>query len=269
MFYMHLILRYRIDNPKDAIDPVQVRAHMLELVEKALTKLKISSHVTEVGPAINFELPSGEKSFDKVDIDLVLYIQQKAWPTTAASYLPSAFKDIGVGLVPKVLDQDTKVWQISFSAIEIAILKNIDADGGIRKKLLKIAKYLKLRTNWPKTVSSYNLKTIIMKMDQEHKTAGYWLEANLVPRFRDLMNNFLTSLRAGNMPSFFIPSYNLFQGKDLTEAIEKVEGLLHTIATDPNSLFPPPKKICDPQNPMKKKSRKVKRSLKKILKIHK
>ena len=109
-------------------------------------------------------------------------------------------------------------------------------------------------------------------MDQDHKTEGYWMEANLVPRFRDLMNNFLTSLRAGNMPSFFIPSYNLFQGKDLTEAIQKVEKLINTIITNPNSLLPHRGSTSNQQASFKisyslRKRSPERKSMKKILRI--
>ena len=262
--------RYQLTDPKGAIDPVQVRAHMKNLVVKALDKLEITTIVTEVGPAINFDIPSKEASFPTIDIDLVLYIQQENWPTTATTPLSPELRALGVGLVPKVLEEDNKVWQISFSAIEIQLFKGIDADGGIRRKLLKIMKYMKLVTEWPKTVSSYHLKTIIMKTNQDHPDKAYWTDSNLVARFRELLNAFLNALKTKTLPSFFIPTFDLLKGKDLTEAIQKVEKLIETIKTDPNSLFPPQSAMCNPSqtsscpsnNPPKKKS------LKKRLRIH-
>jgi hypothetical protein len=124
-------------------------------VEKAVKKLKIKTDVIEVGPAINFEISSKEAAFPKIDIHLVFYIQQENWPASATTNISPQLKAIGVGLVPKVLEapDDTRLWQISFSAIEIKLFKDIDADGGgIRKKLQKIMKYLKLATEWPKTL---------------------------------------------------------------------------------------------------------------------
>ena len=239
---------------------------MKKLVVKALDKEGIKSTVTEVGPAINFFLPSKEATFPEVDIDLVLYIQQVNWPSTATVNLEPALKSLGVGLVPKVLEEDKTVWQISFSAIEIKLFQDIDADGGIRRKLLRVAKYLKLATKWPKTLSSYNLKTIIMKLNQNNPGKAFWSEENLVARFRDLMRNLLTSLETSNMPSFFIPSFNLFAGKDMKEALQTVQKLIKTIETNPNSLLPPQPTTCNRKatsasasnNPLKKRSLKEK-----------
>ncbi|CAB4002185.1 Hypothetical predicted protein [Paramuricea clavata] len=262
--------RYQLTDPAGVIDPVQVRAHMKNLVVKALDKLGITTTVTEVGPVINFDIPSEEKSFPTIDIDLVLYIQQENWPTTATTVLSPELRALGVGLVPKVLEEDEEVWQISFSAIEIQLFKGIDADGGSRRKLLKIMKYLKLITEWPKTVSSYHLKTIIMKMNQEHPDRAYWIDANLVARFRELLNAFLNALKTKALPSFFIPTFNLLKGKDLTEAIQKVEKLIEIIKTDPNSLFPQQSAMCNPPQTSSSVSNKPlkNKSLKKRLRIH-
>ncbi len=268
--------RFQLTDPKGAIDPVQTRAHMKDLVKQALKKLGIETTVTEVGPAINFHLTYDEVLYP-IDIDLVLYVQQKEWPASATVDLKSDLKDLGVGLVPKVLEapQNTKVWQISFSNIEINLFKGIDKDGGIRRKLLRIMKYLKLKTKWPKTVSSYNLKTIIMKMNQNNPSKEFWSDSNLVARFRDVMKTFLTSIEQADMKSFFIPTFNLFEGKDLTEAVEIVKKLINTIEKNPNSLLPPPHMVCKPKNtspsdssdPLKKKSLKEK-LFKKRSRIH-
>jgi hypothetical protein len=144
---------------------------MKHLVEKAVKKLKIKTDVIEVGPAINFEIPSKEAAFPKIDIDLVFHIQKENWPpASATTNISPQLKAVGVGLVPKVLEapDDTRLWEISFSAIEIKLFKDIDADGGIRKKLQKIMKYLKLATEWPKTLASYHLKNVLMKMNYDH-----------------------------------------------------------------------------------------------------
>lgn len=144
---------------------------MKNLVEKAVKKLKIKTDVIEVGPAINFEIPSKEAASPKIDIDLVFHIQKENWPpASATTNISPQLKAVGVGLVPKVLEapDDTRLWEISFSAIEIKLFKDIDADGGIRKKLQKIMKYLKLATEWPKTLASYHLKNVLMKMNYDH-----------------------------------------------------------------------------------------------------
>ncbi len=125
--------RYQLKDPKGAVDPVQTRDHMLKLVKDAMVKLGLEPEAMEVGPAINFELSYEEVPYP-IDIDLVLYVQQQDWPASATVNLRPDLKKLGVGLVPKVLEKDNKVWQISFSNIEINLFKNIDADGGIRKK---------------------------------------------------------------------------------------------------------------------------------------
>ena len=231
--------RYQLKDPKGAIDPVQTRDHMLKLVKDAMVKLGLEPEAMEVGPAINFELSYEEVPYP-IDIDLVLYVQQQDWPASATVNLRPDLKKLGVGLVPKVLEKDNKVWQISFSNIEINLFKNIDADGGIRKKLLRVVKYLKLKTKWPKTVSSYNLKTIVMKMNQNNPSKDFWSDDKIVARFRDLMKTFLSEIEQADMKSFFIPTFNLFEGKDLTEAVAIVKQMIKIIETDPNSLLPPP-----------------------------
>ncbi len=214
---------------------------MKDLVTQALKKLGIETTVTEVGPSINFDLTYEEVPYP-IDIDLVLYIQQKEWPASATVHLKPKLKDLGVGLTPKVLKapQNNKVWEMSFSNIEINIFKDIDADGGIRKKLLRIVKYLKLRTKWPKVVASYHLKHLVMKMNQNNPSKAFWSDSNLVARFRDVMQTFLTAIEQGDLRSFFIPTRNFYAGKDLKETVVIVKKLIHTIETNPNSLLPPP-----------------------------
>ena len=245
---IYLFNRYKLKNPKDAIDPAKVRAHMLDIVTQALTKLGFKTKVTVVGPAVNFQIPSREASFRYIDIDLVLYIKQDKWPASADPNIPSKLKARGVGLVPKVLEapQDTKVWQISFTAAEIILFQGIDEDEGCQKKLLKIAKYLKLASKWPDTVSSYHLKTILMKMNRDHPNKDDWTDSKIVPRFEELMSSFLKALQAGKLPSFFIPNFDLFKGKDLRTAIQRVQNLIRAIETNPDSCFPPARAPCAP-----------------------
>jgi hypothetical protein len=229
---------------------------MLDIVTKALAKVGIKTKApTPVGPSINFQIPSNEKSFKYIDIDLVLYIKQNDWPTTADPKIDPALKAVGVGLVAKVLEppQDSRLWQISFSAAEIKLFQGIDADGGSRKKLLKIAKYLKIASEWPETIASYHLKTEIMKMNRDHPNKDDWTDSKLVPRFNELILNFLKALEAGKLTSFFIPSFNLFQGKDLGTAIKRVKNLISAIETKPDSCLPPARAPCVPSDAPSKK----------------
>ena len=244
----HLFIRYKVKDPEDAIDPAKVRAHMLDIVTQALTKLRFKTKVTVIGPAVNFQIPSRESSFRYIDIDLVLYIKQDKWPAKVDPNIPPKLTTRGVGLVPKVLEapQDTKVWQISFTAAEIILFQDIDADGGCRKKLLKIAKYLKLASKWPDTVSSYHLKTILMKMNRDHPNKDDWIDSKIVPRFEELMSRFVTALETGKLPSFFITDFDLFKGKDLRTAIQRVRNLIKAIETNPDSCFPPARAPCAP-----------------------
>jgi hypothetical protein len=91
-------------------------------------------------------------------------------------------------------------------------------DGGCRKTLLKIAKYLKTKSDLPDTVASYHLKTLLLEMNERRKDPADWTEDKLVPRFKELMkmNGFLTALKAGILKSFFIAKFNLFRGKLLS-----------------------------------------------------
>jgi hypothetical protein len=53
-------------------------------------------------------------------------------------------------------------------------------------------------------------------MNERRKDPADWTEDKLVPRFKELMNGFLTALKAGILKSFFIAKFNLFRGKLLS-----------------------------------------------------
>lgn len=62
----------------------------------------------------------------------------------------------------------------------------------------------------------YHLNTLLLEMNERRKDPADWTEDKLVPRFKELMNGFLTALKAGILKSFFIAKFNLFRGKLLS-----------------------------------------------------
>ena len=118
-------------------------------------------------------------------------------------------------------------------------MKNIDADGGCRKKVLQLAKYFKGKSlgRWH-PLATYDLKTILLYMNDEKKQANFWAQKELVPRFKEFIDRLLKHLKDGSLPSFFMPQLDLFQNKqDLASAERGVRDFLTMLRGNPQALI--------------------------------
>ena len=224
----------------------KVRGHFRKLVEKAivdlkLNGLKIKKRPWEQGPAVTCEIMWTE--FPSISIDLAVGLDISNWPPPSIARPRPVGTDAKVQLAPKVKHDPSAnpaFWQISTAQVEAQIFNNIDKDGGCRKKVLKLAKYFKLKsgTGWH-PVTSYNLKTILLRMNDEKRQPPYWAQGMLVLRFKELIDRLLKHLRSGYLPNFFIPKENLFAGEaaEIKGAIVGVNDFLKMLRANPERLL--------------------------------
>ena len=226
------------------VDASKVRGHLRNLVEEAMLQLGMKGRVVkrpwEGGPAVTFEFVSGDPEFLYISIDLAIGIDLPHWPPGARPR-PAGVESAKAQLVPKVkLNENPAFWQISFAQVEKAIMENIDSDGGCRKKVLQLAKYFKGKSagRWH-PLASYHLKTILLHMNDEMKQSKHWAQGMLVQRFKDLIDRLLKRLRNRVLYSFFMPTQNLFEGKqaELPGAILSVNDFLKTLRGNPQALL--------------------------------
>lgn len=225
------------------VDASKVRGHLRNLVEEAMLQLGMKGRFVkrpwEGGPAVTFEFVSGDPEFLYISIDLAIGIDLPHWPPGARPH-PAGVKSAKAQLVPKVKDENSAFWQISFAQVEKAIMENIDSDGGCRKKVLQLAKYFKGKSvgRWH-PLASYHLKTILLHMNDEKRHSKDWAQGMLVPRFKELIDRLLKRLRTGILYSFFMPTQNLFEGKqaELPGAIVSVNDFLKTLRGNPQALL--------------------------------
>jgi len=227
------------------LDARKVRGHLRELVEKAMVDLelkglKIKKRPWEGGPAVTFEFMWTK--FPSISIDLAIALELPHWPPPTIARPRPVGTDAKMELVPKVKHDesaDPAFWQISSAQVEGQIMKNIDKDGGCRKKVLQLAKYFKGKSEgrwYP--LASYHLKTILLHMNDEKRQSQYWAQGMLVPRFRDLIDRLLKHLRSGSLLNFFIPEEDLFHGRrDIAVAIGGVNNFLKMLQENPESLL--------------------------------
>lgn len=225
------------------LDASKVRGHLRDLVERAMLDLNMKGKIVkrpwEGGPAVTFEFVSGNSDFLYISIDLAIGIDLPNWPPGARPP-PASAKNVKTQLVPKVkFGGNPAFWQISFAQVEKAVMENIDSDGGCRRKVLQLAKYFKGKSvgRWH-PLASYHLKTILLHMNDERRQSKDWAQGMLVARFTELIERLLRRLRSGVLLSFFMPSVNLFEGKDdLPSAITGVNDFLKTLRTNPQSFL--------------------------------
>ena len=181
--------------------------------------------------------------FPSISIDLAVGLDISNWPPPSIARPLPVGTDAKVQLAPKVKHDPSPnpaFWRISTAQVEAQIFNNIDKDGGCRKKVLKLAKYFKLKsgTGWH-PVTSYNLKTILLRMNDEKRQPAYWAQGMLVLRFKELIDRLLKHLRSGYLPNFFIPKENLFAGKaaEIKGAIMGVNDFLKMLRANPERLL--------------------------------
>ena len=232
------------------LDAGKVRGELRNLVEKAMLELpgmkeKITKRPWEGGPAVTFEIRWTK--FPSISIDLAIGLQLPHWPPNARQPPPAAFKPYAgvqllAQLIPKVKHDpttNTALWHISFAQVESKIMQTIDDDGGCRKKVLQLAKYFKGKSiaQWH-PLATYHLKTILLHMNDDLKRKTDWAPGMLVPRFKEFIDRLLKHIRSASLPSFFLPGFNLFEGKeDIKSSEASVLDFLKTLKGNPQALL--------------------------------
>ena len=242
--------RFKITGTQ-ALDPLNVRNHLRDLVEQAMIDLNMKGKVPKrpwvTGPAVTFEFSAkdfvnfvpSERLF-RISVDLVIGIDLTQWPAGARER-PTGVDNARAQLVPKVkLPDQPKFWRISFSDVEKAIMQNIDNDCGCRKKVLQLAKYFKEKTKerwYP--LSTYHLKNVLLHMKEARNDPRDWRPEMLVPRFKEFIEKLLGYVRSGSLPHFFIPRHNLLAEDNPggVSAITSLTEFLTTLRANPNAFL--------------------------------
>jgi hypothetical protein len=107
------------------------------------------------------------------------------------------------------LQHSSMLWQISFLIGEKILLNT--ANVGCRNKCLQIAKtILEDSLCYPEGLMPYHLETITLHLNSMISSPSLWQDANLSPRFLDLMSSLQKSLSQASCAHFFAPSIQLF-----------------------------------------------------------
>ncbi|XP_038260657.1 uncharacterized protein LOC119856754 isoform X2 [Dermochelys coriacea] len=224
---------------KNGIDPYNVMTELWECVQKALTeerrnlatgirniRLENTVGITPVSPAIQL---SAEVNGQTVSIDLVPTIRNKLdmfmdWPQQDLKWLSDWWDrkqgteqrkptwnimeiyKTGTDLVAK-----NSYWRLTFSLAETQLLKDIDADGGCRQKALRVLKQINMEKWVPrygKVLTSYHLKMVLFWASHLNPETENW--AMELDALGTLLKVLEFSLEKKQLPSYFLPSINLF-----------------------------------------------------------
>ncbi|XP_055491191.1 cyclic GMP-AMP synthase-like [Leucoraja erinacea] len=219
-------------------------------------------------PAVTLEI-GGDGVLISLDMVLALKVKQ-SWPGSTINGLKieewlgtkvrTDFRRKHFYLVPKQQPLETtegaqalskkEMWRISFSHIEKMMIMNHGnmktcCESGsskcCRKSCLKLLKRLieKLKEKHPRIladVCSYHAKTTLFHACVQRPKDEMWRPEDLAGCFLQLLDNFTDHLKRANLPHFFIPTYNLFDGRtfDTKNSIR----LRHFIENERTKNFP-------------------------------
>ncbi|CAM5158414.1 unnamed protein product [Natator depressus] len=223
---------------KNGIDPFRVMKTLWDCVQEALTKerslttgirnikLENTVGITPVSPAVQL---SAEVNGQPVSIDLVPTIRNKVdmsmdWPQQDLRWLSDWWDreqgaeqrkptwnimeiyKTGTDLVAK-----NSYWRLTFSLAETQLLKDIDADGGCRQKVLRVLKQINMEKWVPrygKVLTSYHLKMVLFWASHLNPETENW--AMELDALGTLLKVLEFSLEKKQLPSYFLPSINFF-----------------------------------------------------------
>lgn len=102
-------------------------------------------------------------------------------------------------------------WRFSFANAETAFLRDIDSDGGQRRKALRLLKFINkecLVPEYGKILTSYHLKTALLWAQDIHPEKEKWetLESSL----KTLLSLLRHCVNKGKLPHYFLRDFNLF-----------------------------------------------------------
>ncbi|MBN3304808.1 CGAS synthase, partial [Amia calva] len=201
-----------------------------------------------------------------LDIVLGLKVHAQSWPTITkdgfnidgwlGTKVKQEFKRCPFYLVPKYVGKGTDekhgvcakdTWRISFSHVEKGILKNhgfaktcCESGGSqcCRKQCLKLLKCLlqKLKEKHPELAKffSYQAKTALLHACVKRPQDSDWEIKKLDDCFQQFLDDFIQYLKAGDLPHFFIPTYNLLYSTTKSHR----QFLIKCIEEQRNNRFP-------------------------------
>ena len=223
------------------LNPLKLVEDLYKQIEHIYNQISVMKErfVVEFNPpAVTMTLKPESTSPVKISCDLVvaLEIPYSVIPDSYPLWLgkskkpdwlsDSAMKDIQdccLHLVGKQspLGQPRTEWRLSFNRVELIFFKTLKEKCPIAVTSYRI---LKLIRRWhlrePKILPSYFLKMIFFKACHR-LSVSVWTEDSIAECVLGLLDDVIHSLATKKLASFFIPDYNLLEGKhsDFTETL--------------------------------------------------
>ena len=159
-------------------------------------------HLREHGPAVQIDVirrgPPGKKLFS---IDLVLQFELGNSGDIKAIYIPKKSSDDAV---------EKESWFRSYALQEREMFDGMDRNNGCRKQVLRILKVIRKR-NELASLSSYHLKTALLKQVKAQPNPERWKQSDLGARLMDVIRQLAVCLSKHYMKHYFMQNYNLFE----------------------------------------------------------
>ena len=164
-------------------------------------KLQLHHSISDSGPIISQE----RKMVKFYSVDMVPVYEM----TNGDMYVAKPVKN----------DEKLKLaWRISFSLQEKDLLSNMDKDNGCRKQVLRILKVIRNREPGLALLTSYHLKTILLRMIKEkEEKLNWWKMDNIGLCLMECIKELIIELGDKKIPNYFMKEINLLEGmKDIT-----------------------------------------------------
>ncbi|XP_033122261.1 uncharacterized protein LOC117121235 [Anneissia japonica] len=184
-----------------------------------------------------------------VTVDRVPALQCEGWPKVAHEWIGRKRNWPAASLVEKISSGDFYIvpkpssasgdheneWRLSFSFAEAELLQNF-GDVQVRVYYVLRTLYVKhLKERVKGTLSSYNIKTTLLYMLQDHKT-DFWSEENTVAIIQTFFERLHQYLKEGFCPHYFIPKHNLLYKISRPE-LDKAAYEISVLIADPASAL--------------------------------
>ena len=161
-----------------------------------------------------------------IDIDVTPSIHFMGWPNCSKRPSPhvlgSCQKDVGYHVIPKQEGNDPSLWRLSFSIVELEILRNASETQGACYTSLKIIKDTTLGLSAGEyshlgNLHTYMLKTKFFEELEKSCDASMWNKNQLVNRICSILQSiadYLSQRGDSKVESFFLPGYNVINVRD-------------------------------------------------------
>lgn len=188
---------------------------------------------------INIHGPAVSASIGLIDIDMVICLSCRKWPSVAKQWLhrirsskwPSfdllteiIYEDVLLVPVGSKTDSDEGSileWRLSFSLVEKALVHSFNHCQLMCYALLKILlkEVIDEHIVVNKVLCSYYMKTVLFWVLDE-VDRSYWTHANLLKCLSLCLNRLQYFILCNYIPNYFKPEHNMFSGK-VSEEIRK------------------------------------------------